>query len=122
MTKEVSLADLAREIASLRQEIETVNRRLDMVYGAVSRLAEAGPGHSSAGRPDQEQSPNFGPGKGSRPSKNGAGGGAALSARMIMDPGSMLDSLRQYAENAGLAVTPETVERLKSELPTGGES
>ena len=40
MSDEVTLAQLAAEMAQLRRQMEMVNQRLDMIYGAVTRLAE----------------------------------------------------------------------------------
>jgi hypothetical protein len=40
-----------------------------------------------------------------------------LTPEMMLAPGSMLDSLRQYAVSMGLDISPETVERLKSHSP-----
>jgi hypothetical protein len=99
MTEEITLAQLAREIAELRQQVETVNQRLDMIYGAVTRLA------------DQEASfPTTPP----RPVPNRPAG-PELSAASMMDPGSMLDALHEFAVQSGLDVSRETVERLKND-------
>jgi hypothetical protein len=46
----------------------------------------------------------------------------SLSPEAMMDPGSMLDSLRQYAVNMGLDVSQDTVERLKSHPPADEET
>jgi hypothetical protein len=97
MTEEITLAQLAREIAELRRQVETVNQRLDMIYGAVTRLAEQG-----APRPTTPARPE-------------------LSVAAMMDPGSMLDALHQFAVQAGLDVSKETVERLKYN-PAAGEA
>ncbi len=150
MSTDVTLTQLAADIAQLRQQIEITNQRLDMIYGAVTRLAEsnsarpagppsippsggeAGPpsvppgggeeggvGHrqniqlSAAGTPEgtgnvAREQPTSSPSSST---------GAPLSARMMMDPGSMLDSLRQYALDVGLEIPTETVDHLKSNLP-----
>lgn len=101
MSDEVTLAQLAAEMAQLRQQMETVNQRLDMIYGAVTRLAEAQ--NSLTSTPVQRGQTQAAPSP-----------GMSLTPQMMMDPGSMLDSLRQYAINMGLDVSPETVDRLKS--------
>lgn len=105
---EVSLAQLAASIAQLQQQIREVNRRLDMVYGAVNRLAEL----NQDGRPMTEPK--------TRPEQSQAGTpSASLNMAQMMDPGSMLDSLRQYAVDSGLEVSADMVDRLKSGLPQG---
>lgn len=105
---EVSLAQLAAGIAQLQQQIQEVTRRLDMVYGAVNRLAEL----NQAGRPAV--------GPETRPENGRAGTPpASLNMAQMMDPGSMLDSLRQYAVDSGLNVPVDMVDRLKSGLPQG---
>jgi hypothetical protein len=103
MSDEVTLAQLAAEMAQLRRQMETVNQRLDMIYGAVTRLAEAQ--NSLTSTPVQREQPQAAP----APSP-----GMSLTPQMMMDPGAMLDSLRQYAVSMGLDVSPETVDRLKS--------
>lgn len=101
MSEEVTLAHLAAEITTIRQQIETLNQRLDMIYGAVTRLADAQ--KSPAGSaPQVEQA------------KSASASGSALSPEMMMDPGAMLDSLHQFAVSRGLDVSKETVDRLKS--------
>lgn len=105
---EVTLAQLAASIAQLQQQIQEVNRRLDMVYGAVNRLAES----------NQDSQPPVGPK--TRPEHSQAGTpSASLNMAKMMDPGSMLDSLRQYAVDSGLNVSADMVDRLKSGLPQG---
>lgn len=104
MTEEITLAQLAREIAELRQQVETVNQRLDMIYGAVTRLADQG-------APSPPTSPRPAP---DRPA------GPELSAASMMDPGGMLDALHEFAIQSGLDVSKETVERMKTN--TGSES
>jgi hypothetical protein len=101
MSDEVTLAQLAVEIANLRQQIETVNQRLDMIYGAVTRLADAQ--NSPADSPPQAEQ-----------AKPTPASGSALSPEMMMDPSSMLDSLHQFAVSRGLDISQETVDRLKS--------
>jgi hypothetical protein len=39
----------------------------------------------------------------------------SFTPEMMLDPSSMLDSLRQYAVNMGLDVSQATVDRLKSQ-------
>ncbi len=104
MSDEVTLAQLATEMTQLRRQLEMITQRLDMIYGAVTRLAEAQ--NPSASTPVQGGQTQAAPAT-SMP----------LTPQMMMDPGSMLDSLRQYAVNMGLDVSPETVERLKSHPP-----
>jgi hypothetical protein len=106
MTEEITLAQLAQEIAQLRAEVKTVNQRLDMIYGAVTRLADqAAPAPTSPARPAS-----------GRPS------GLDLSSTAMMDPGSMLDALHNFAVKSGLDVSQETVERLKKDSePVRGE-
>ncbi|MFQ5614524.1 MAG: hypothetical protein ACE5H9_20580 [Anaerolineae bacterium] len=107
MTEEITLAQLAAEIAQLRRQLETVNQRLDMIYGAVSRLADQAPPAGTA-----PSSPPSGPQPGAGP-----------SPMEIMSPGSMIDALRQRAIQLGLDVSDEAVERLKqqSEAETGSD-
>jgi hypothetical protein len=111
MSDQITLAQLAAEMAQLRQQIEQVNQRLDMIYGAVTRLAETRPGTPI---PSAEPVPRRQPAPAPSPAS-----AAPLSAEMMMDPGSMLVSLHQYALNAGLNLSSETVDRLKAELQTG---
>jgi hypothetical protein len=106
MSDEITLTQLAAEMAHLRQQLESVNQRLDMIYGALTRLAEAQ--NASADTPVQGQPPKAAP---APPS------GMQLTPEMMLAPGSMLDSLRQYAVSMGLDISPETVERLKSHSP-----
>ena len=116
MNDEVTLAQLATEMAQLRQQMEIMSQRLDMIYGAVTRLAETKQNVQSpiadnfANPPGGKTSEQPGPPSSSTTSM-------PLTAAMMMDPSSMLDSLRQYALNAGLDISAETVERLKSNLP-----
>jgi hypothetical protein len=97
MAEEITLTQLAAEIAQLRRQIETMNQRLDMIYGAVTRLADQmTPTETPPPRPTKTPQP-----------------GPELSATAMMDPGGMLDALHQYAVKAGLDISQETVERLK---------
>ena len=112
MSDEITLTQLTTEMAQLRQQMEIMNQRLDMIYGAVTRLADA---KSSLVSP---------PPSGGAPAQGSQAKGTQLptanmplTAAMMMDPSSMLDSLRQYALNAGLDISSETVDRLKSNLP-----
>ncbi len=100
MTEEVTLAQLATEMAQLRQQMEAMNQRLDMIYGAVTRLADQTPPAKTA-PPQATSKPE--------PKSN-----PTLSPETMLNPDSMLDSLRQHAVNMGLDVSVETVERLKS--------
>jgi glycine/D-amino acid oxidase-like deaminating enzyme len=105
MKDEVTLTQLAAEMAQLQQQIEQMNRRLDMIYGAVTRLAEA---------KLQPQPPAAGQMK--RPASLSS---AAMSfpAQALLDPGSMLASLYQHAVKAGLTIPTDSMERLQAELP-----
>lgn len=104
MTEEITLAQLAQEIAQLREEVKTVNQRLDMIYGAVTRLADqSAPAPTAAARPS-----------------SGRPAGFDLSPTAMMDPGSMLDALHSFAVKSGLDVSEETVERLKKDSGSGG--
>lgn len=134
---EVSLAQLAAAIAQLQQQIQEVNRRLDMVYGAVNRLAETTPDSRPAagglsqnlgisGRGESSFTPTLeiwdAPAAGPAPRPENSRVGtppASLNMARMMDPGSMLDSLRQYAVEAGLDVSADMVDRLKSGMPQG---
>jgi hypothetical protein len=116
MSDDVTLAQLAADIAQLRQQIAIVNQRLDMIYGAVTRLADAKPAGPS---------PAAGNAANPQPRQTEVKQQAApssvtdrpLSASMMMEPGGMLEALRQYAVDAGLNISFETVDRLKSNLP-----
>ena len=101
MTNEVTLTQLAAEVSQLRQQIEQVNQRLDMIYGAVTRLTETG--QPNTGHVVKKAPPS--------PANS-------FSATMTMDPGNMLHSLRQHAQNLGLTISSESVGRLQAELPT----
>lgn len=116
MSDEVTLAQLAAEMAQLRQQIEIVKQRLDMIYGAVTRLADTkqkvqSPIVDNLAKDDKA---------GEQPSSSSTSTtDMPLSAAMMMDPGTMLDSLRHYALNLGMDISAETVDRLKSDIPTG---
>lgn len=103
MNDQVNLAYLAAQIEQLQQHMEQVNRRLDMIYGAINRIAE---GRQSQPSPASTQEPALAQetGQGQPADESGL----PLSARMVMDPGSMLASLYQYAQNIGLDVSPES--------------
>jgi len=100
MANEITLTQLAAEITQLRQQIEQANQRLDMIYGAVTRLTETGQSETN-----------------SAAKKTSPFSTSTFSAATMMDPGSMLHSLRQHAQGLGLTVSPESVERLQAELP-----
>jgi hypothetical protein len=103
MSDEITLAQLAAEMAQLRRQVEIVTQRLDMIYGAVTRLAE-GQNVSAASPPVQP-----------RPTQAAPAHEMSFTPEMMLDPSSMLDSLRQYAVNMGLDVSQATVDRLKSQ-------
>lgn len=106
MNDTVTLTHLAAEMAQLRQEIEQMNQRLDMIYGAVTRLTE------SKAQPQ--------PFAAASPKRSAALSSAAempFSAQALLDPGSMLASLHQHAVKAGLTIPIEAVERLQEEFP-----
>lgn len=109
MTEQITLTQLAAEMARLQKQVEQVNQRLDMIYGAITRLAETQPGSAPANPEHSNEAPAV-----RRPA---APASPSFSAEMMMAPGSMLDSLRQFAQNAGLSISTATVERLKSNLP-----
>ena len=126
MNNEVTLTQLAAEIGQLRQQIEMLSQRLDMIYGAVTRLADAKQPGTPLNPPSTGSGGASGHGSavGGRQGTEGVGQSAStanmpLTANMMMDPGNMLDSLRQYAVSLGMDVSAETVDRLKSDLPTG---
>jgi hypothetical protein len=96
-------------MAQLRRQLEIVNQRLDMIYGAVTRLAEAQPSPTST-PPAAEQT------------QTAAASEMPFAPEMMMDPGAMLDSLRQFAVSMGLDVSQETVDRLKSQPPPTDEA
>jgi len=84
-----------------------------MIYGAVTRLAESkqnGQSPATGNLAKEQPDPS--------PSSTTS---MPLSARMMMEPGSMLDSLRQYALDLGLEIPTETVDHLKSDLPEAEE-
>ena len=117
MTNELTLAQLATEVAQLRQQVEESNRRLDMIYGAINRLAEAKTGQPSSSFTNGQ---TLSQGSLQENARNGAQPAPTtdlpVSARMLMGPDTMLDSLHQYALKAGLTLSLDGVERLKSEL------
>lgn len=102
MTEDITLAQLATEIAHLRQQVELINRRLDMIYGAVTRLADQAPSTQTA---PAQPTP-------------AARSGPTFPASAMMDPSSMFEALHQYATQAGLDIPKETVERLKKDAST----
>jgi hypothetical protein len=123
MNNEVTLTQLAAEIGQLRQQIVMLSQRLDMIYGAVTRLADTKRTEVPLNPPTPFNPPSEGGGREGGDRKREAPSSSAtnmpLTASMMMDPGNMLDSLRQYAVSLGMDVSGETVERLKSDLPTG---
>jgi|GEM_PF-5874525 len=106
MKDSVTLTQFAAEMARLRQEIEQMNQRLDMIYGVVTRLAEtrAQPQPFTAAAPK-------------RPADLSSTAEMPFSAQALLDPGSMLASLHQHAVKAGLTIPIEAVERLQEEFP-----
>lgn len=108
MNDNMTFTQLAGAVVQLQQQIEQMNQRLDMIYGAVTRLAEAPTTWqpSAAGHPASE-----------RTKSSTSTAGMSFSAHTLLDPGSMLASLHQHAVNSGLAVTLDSVERLKADLP-----
>ena len=99
MPEEVTLTQLAAEITQLRQQVEIIQQRLDMIYGAVTRLADQTP-----------------PSKTSSPQRTvGSPADFELSAATMMSPDTMLDALYQYAVKSGLDISKETVDHLKNE-------
>ena len=100
MSDEVTLAQLAAEMAQLRRQLDGINQRLDMIYGAVTRLADQSNFATPSSPPPQSTSSKSGPN---------------LPPEVMMSPDSMLDALRQHAVNMGLDVSQETVDRLKSQ-------
>lgn len=97
---EVTFSQLFSEITQLKQQIKQLSQQLDMIYGAVTRLnaSNSEPKHGSKDKPSSVTDLPF-------------------SASMMMDPGNMLNSLRQHAQNVGLTISSETVDRLKAGLP-----
>lgn len=108
MSDDVTLAQLAAEMVQLRRQLEIMNQRLDMIYGAVTRLAETQP--APASKPAQ-----------AKQTQAAAANEMSFAPEMMMDPGAMLDSLRQFAVSMGLDVSQETVDRLKSQSPPPDE-
>jgi hypothetical protein len=104
MKNEVTLTQLAAEMAQLQQQIEQMNQRLDMIYGAVTRLAQTKTPPPPAADPVKwSASPS--------PAE------ISFSAQALLDPGSMLASLHQHAVKAGLTIPTDSMERLQAELP-----
>lgn len=100
MSEKVTLTQLAAEMSHLRQQLATINQRLDMIYGAVTRLANQNAPAQPPSPPHSASTPQSSP---------------ELPVSAMMDPDSMLDSLHQYAVKLGLDVSKESVERLKTE-------
>ncbi len=98
MTDNITLAQLATELAQLRQQIDEINQRLDMIYGAVTRLA------------DQKTAPKK---TSAQPAATNPKQGSGVSMMAMMEPGHMLDALYEQAVKAGLDISYETLERLK---------
>jgi uncharacterized coiled-coil protein SlyX len=86
MSNNVTLEQLAAELAQLRHQLEQVNQRLDTIYGAINRLSET----QSTSSPDTPE-PAL----------------SAMSAQTMMNPGSLLHSLRQHALEVGLELPNE---------------
>lgn len=105
MNDATSITQLAAEMAQLRQQIEQMNQRLDMIYGAVTRLAETAP------HPPAE------PLKHPTRSAPAVANEVSFSAQALLNPGSMLASLHQHALQAGLTIPADSMERLQAELP-----
>ena len=119
MTEEITLAKLADEIAQLRQQVEAANRRLDMIYGAVT---SRNPVSIETGFLESQLAPAN---TTSTPPATGAQAKPLSSAPGMMNPGgeplrSIVDALHQHAVASGLDVSKETLARLKHESP--GES
>jgi hypothetical protein len=100
MTNEITLTQLTAAVEQLRQQVAQANQRLDMIYGAVTRSSESA-------RPETNHAA-----KATSPSPTNP-----FSATMMMNPGDMLHSLRQHAQDLGLTISSEAVERLQAELP-----
>ena len=115
MSDDVTLAHLAAEMAQLQQQIELVKQRLDMIYGAVTRLADT---KQNVQSPRVDNLAKGDKGGEQPPSPAASTTSMPLSASMMMDPGTMLVSLHQYAVNLGMDIPVETVDRLKSDVPT----
>lgn len=92
MNENVTLNQLVGAVTQLQ--------RLDMIYGPVTRPA---------------QPPAAAPLK--RPAAPLPAPEISLSAHALMDPGSMLASLHQYAVKAGLTIPTAAMEHLQPNLP-----
>jgi hypothetical protein len=112
------LAQLAAEVAQLQQQVEQVNQRLDMIYGAVTRLAEtiSGKAIPAAGNFSQPSGPFPDEPDPRSAGKGSKSGELPLAAAMMMGPGNMLESLRQHALKAGMDISADAVEQLKSKV------
>lgn len=104
MNDSITLTQLAGAVAQLQQQIEQMNQRLDMIYRAVTRLA-------------QPQPPAADPLK--RPASLSPTAEISFSAHTLLDPGSMLASLHQHALKAGLTIPTDSIERLQVDMPIG---
>lgn len=120
MTNEPSLTQLAAELAHLRRQIETVNQRLDMIYGAVTRLADRleSPSLRQAQGTSAMPTPPPGPVDRFAAFQPDAKLDPFMSPTAMMSPDSMLDALHQFAVKSGLDVSQETVDRLKQPTTT----
>jgi hypothetical protein len=118
MDSHATLAQLAAEVAQLQQQVEQVNQRLDMIYGAVTRLAEtiSGKAISPAGNGRPRSAPFLEEPEPRAAGNGGKDGELPIAAAMMMGPGNMLESLRQHALKAGMDISAEAVERLKSNV------
>lgn len=99
MNDPITLSHLADQMAQLQQQVEQMNQRLDMIYGAVTRLAEA-----------KAQPPAAGP---LEPPASSPPAGMSFSAQAMLNPGNMLASLHQHALKAGLTIPNTAMERLQ---------
>ena len=111
MNDDTTLDQLAAEMAQLRQQIEQMNQRLDMIYGAVTRLTEAKATTPSPVERWARESSSAQP--------SPAIAEMSFSAQALLDPGSMLASLHQHAVQAGLTIPTGSVERLQEGFPVG---
>jgi hypothetical protein len=110
MNDDTTLNQLAAEMAQLRQQIEQMNQRLDMIYGAVTRLTEA---KATTPSPVEQWA------RESSTAQPAAATGMSFSAQALLDPGSMLASLHQHAVQAGLTIPTGSMERLQEGFPVG---
>lgn len=104
MNDKMTLSQLAAAMAQLQEQLEQMNQRLDMIYGAITRLA-------------QPQPPAADPVK--RSTSPSLAAEIPFSAHTLLNPGSMLASLHQHAVKAGLTIPTDSIERLQAELPVG---